>query len=40
MTRQIIVDNMHGYLDVENISYTHEQQHYTGAQFTINIPIL
>ncbi|HIP13236.1 MAG TPA: HAMP domain-containing histidine kinase [Arcobacter sp.] len=40
MTRQIIVGNMHGYLDVENISYTHEQQHYTGAQFTINIPIL
>jgi len=40
MTRQIIVDNMNGHLDVKNIDYTHEDIKYTGAQFTIKIPII
>jgi len=37
---QYIVDNMNAYLDVRNIDYTYEDIQYTGAQFTIKIPII
>jgi len=40
MTRQIIVDNMLGSLNVENITYKHENETYKGAKFTIKIPII
>ena len=38
MTRQIIVDNMHGSIEVENDSYEYNGKEYKGAKFTITLP--
>jgi len=40
MTRQIIVENMKGSLEVQNIEYSHQDNNYTGAQFIIKISII
>jgi len=39
MTQEIIVKHMHGKLNVKNNNFTIENQEYTGALFTIQIPI-
>jgi signal transduction histidine kinase len=39
MTKQIIENNMYGFIDVENINYDYEGEMMSGAEFTIKLPI-
>ncbi|MEA1914856.1 MAG: HAMP domain-containing sensor histidine kinase, partial [Campylobacterota bacterium] len=39
MCQEIIQKHMHGSIDVENIEYTYEDELYTGAQFTLVLPL-
>ncbi|NQY92616.1 MAG: response regulator [Campylobacteraceae bacterium] len=39
MTKEMIEKHMGGVLEVENIDFEHENLSYTGAQFTITLPI-
>ncbi|QKJ23665.1 ABC transporter substrate-binding protein [Poseidonibacter lekithochrous] len=39
MTYNLIVDGMNGTIESNNTSYKYEQTEYTGAQFTITLPI-
>ena len=39
MTYNLIVNSMNGFIEVENVTLTHEKKEYLGAQFTIKIPL-
>ncbi len=39
MTYNLIVDGMNGTIESNNTSYKYEETAYTGAQFTITLPI-
>jgi signal transduction histidine kinase len=39
MTKDIIINNMKGEIFVNNVSYKYRQKEYTGAEFTIKLPI-
>lgn len=39
MTHQIIQDHMEGEIKVENQTFVYENQQYTGAIFTITLPL-
>lgn len=39
MTHQIIVEHMMGDILVQNVTYTHNDRNYTGAQFTVLLPL-
>jgi signal transduction histidine kinase len=39
MTYNLIVDRMNGNIDVNNVSYLYEGKKYTGAEFTITLPM-
>ncbi|MEA1915832.1 MAG: cache domain-containing protein [Campylobacterota bacterium] len=39
MTYSLITDGMKGTIDAQNINYEHEGEKYTGAQFTITLPL-
>ncbi len=38
MTKELIINNMQGDINVENITYKYEDEFYTGAKFTITLP--
>ncbi|MFV0564172.1 cache domain-containing protein [Malaciobacter mytili] len=38
MSQEIIVKHMSGNIEVENIEFMYEKQHFKGAQFTISLP--
>ena len=40
MTHQIVVDNMHGSIEVENSSFKYENNEYFGAKFIMTFPLL
>ena len=40
MTHQIIVDNMHGEIFVENLEFEYEEKNYCGAKFVIELPLV
>jgi len=39
MTYNLIVDGMHGTIEASNVNYEYEKKHYTGAEFTITLPL-
>ncbi len=39
MTHEIIQNHMGGIIEVKNISYSYKNNSYSGAQFTIKIPL-
>jgi signal transduction histidine kinase len=39
MTQQIIVESMKGNINVENVTFSYNEKSYTGAQFSIILPI-
>ena len=39
ITYKIITENMHGMICVENETYTYKEKKYTGAKFTITLPL-
>ncbi|MEA1915194.1 MAG: ATP-binding protein [Campylobacterota bacterium] len=39
MTYKLIVDGMGGSIEAHNVTYTHEGVEYTGAQFTLTLPM-
>ena len=39
MTHQIIVDNMHGSIEVQNVNFEYQQKKHTGAQFVITLAV-
>jgi len=39
MTYNLIVDGMNGTIESNNVSYKYDEVDYTGAEFTITLPI-
>ena len=40
MSKKIIVNSFKGTIEVQNVTYSYEDEEYTGAEFIISLPII